>query len=125
MRTRLVLLIAGVMMLGSACATSPPPTPPSVDVSGTWEGVWSAFEGSGGAGEIRGIFRQDGATLYGNFEVRGQGQNVNRTYVSGVVAGNQVKLFAPSEGLLVVEGDEMTGTVQGIVSARVQLRRQP
>ena len=123
MRTCLVLLIAGVMMLGSACATTPPPPPPSVDVSGTWEGTWSAFEGSGGAGEVRGIFRQDGATLYGNFEIKNP--TVNRTYVNGIVSGNQVKLLAPSEGFLVVNGDEMTGEVRGIVAARVKLRRQP
>jgi hypothetical protein len=127
MRTCRVLLIAGVMMLGSACATAPPSPPPSVDVSGTWAGTWSAFEGSGGAGQIRGIFRQDGATLYGNFEINNPAVDppVNRTYVSGTVIANQVRLLAPSEGLLVVDGDEMNGEVRGIVAARVKLRRQP
>jgi hypothetical protein len=126
MRIRFLPLIAGVMMLGSACATAPPPPPPSVDVSGTWEGNWEAFESSAGGGGIRGVFRQDGATLYGNFEIQTQGPNpISRTYVSGVVRANQIQLLAPNEGLLVVDGNEMSGTLQGIMAARVKLRRQP
>lgn len=123
MRALLGVLIVGVMFIAPACATVPPPPPPSVDVSGTWAGTWSAFEGAGGSGQLRGIFRQDGATLHGDFEV--SGPKVNRTYVSGMVMGNEIKLFAPSEGSLVVNGDEMTGTVQTIVSGRIMLRRQP
>ena len=126
MRIRSLLLIAGVMMLGFACATAPPPPPPSVDVSGTWEGNWEAFERSAGGGGIRGVFRQDGATVYGNFEIQNQGPNpISRTYVSGVVRANEIQLLAPTEGLLVVDGNEMSGTIQGIMAARVKLRRQP
>ena len=126
MRALLGLLIGGVMVAVSACATAPPPPPPSVDVSGTWVGKWSAFEGTGGSGDLKGIFRQDGATLYGNFEVSpADNPTINRTYVSGMVAGNEIKLFAPSAGSLVVNGDEMTGTVQGIVKGEIKLHRQP
>jgi len=127
MRTRSLLLIAGVMMLGLACATAPSaPPPPSVDVSGTWEGSWEALERSAGGGGIRGVFRQDGATLYGNFEIQTQGPNpISRTYVSGVVRANEIQLLAPNEGLLVVDGNEMSGNIQGIMAARVKLRRQP
>jgi len=126
MRIRSLLLIAGVMMLGVACATAPPPPPPSVDVSGTWEGNWEAFESSAGGGGIRGVFRQDGATVYGNFEIQNQGPSpISRTYVSGVVRGNEMQLLAPTEGLLVVDGNEMRGTIQGIMAARIKLRRQP
>jgi hypothetical protein len=124
MRVLLGVLIAGVMVAWSACATAPPPPPPSVDVSGTWAGTWSAFEGAGGTGDLNGIFRQDGATLYGNFELRNP-TTTQYSYVSGVVRANEITLFAPSEGSLVVNGDEMTGTVQGIVKGRVKLRRQP
>ena len=123
MRALLGVLVLGVLVVVSACAPVPPPPPPSVDVSGTWAGTWSAFEGKGGSGELRGIFRQDGATVYGNFEI--SSPTVNRTYVSGMVSGNEVKLFAPSEGRLIVNGDEMTGTVQSIVTGTVVLRRQP
>ena len=127
MRALLGLLIGGVMVAVSACATAPPPPPPSVDVSGTWAGKWTAFEGTGGSGDLKGIFRQDGATLYGNFEVSSPSANptINRTYVNGTVTGNEIKLFAPSAGSLVVTGDEMTGTVQGIVKGEIKLHRQP
>ena len=125
MRVVIGWLIAGVMIAATACATTPAPAPEptSVNVSGTWVGVWWAFEGEGGAGELRGIFRQDGTNLYGNFEIKGR--KVNRTFVSGVVTGNEVHLGAPAQGLLVVNGDEMTGTVQGIVEAQITLHRQP
>lgn len=123
MRALITVLIGGLMVAVSACATTPPPAPPSVDVSGTWVGTWSAFEGTGGSGDLKGEFRQDGATLYGNFELKDP--SVHRTYVSGMVTGNEIKLFGPSEGSLVVVGDEMTGTVLGIVRAQVKLRKQP
>jgi hypothetical protein len=124
MRVLLGLLIGSVMAVVSSCATAPPPPPPpAVDVSGTWVGTWWAFEGTGGSGDLRGIFRQDGATLYGNFEV--SNPTVTRTYVSGVISGNEIKVFAPSAGRLVVNGDEMTGVIQGIVRGEIRLRRQP
>ena len=123
MRVVIGWLIVGVMIAATACASTPPPTPPSVDVSGTWVGVWWAFEGQGGGGELRGIFRQDGTNLYGNFEIKGR--TINRTFVSGVVTGNEVRLGAPAQGVLLVNGDEMTGTVQGIVEAKITLHRQP
>jgi len=127
MRTCRLLLIIVTIMLALGCAASPPPTPPSVDVSGTWVGTWAAFQGTGGAGQIRGEFRQDGATVYGNFEINNPAVDppVSRTYVNGMVFGNQLKLYAPSEGLLVVEGNEMTGDVQTIVLSTIKLRRQP
>jgi len=125
MRALLALLIGCLAVVVSSCATAPPPppAPPAVDVSGTWVGTWWAFEGAGGSGELRGIFRQDGATLYGNFELATP--NVTRTYVSGMVTGNEIRVFAPSEGRLVVDGDRMTGVVQGIVRGEIRLRRQP
>jgi len=126
MRALSGILIGVVMVAISACASVPPPAPPSVDVSGTWEGTWTAFEGPSGAGDVRGVFRQDGATLYGNFELRDQNNPaIRRTYVSGVVTGSEVRLFAPNEGNLIVNGDEMAGSVQGIVRAQVRLRKQP
>ncbi|HXJ83118.1 MAG TPA: hypothetical protein VMS64_31100 [Candidatus Methylomirabilis sp.] len=123
MRALLGVLIAGVLVAASACTPVPRPVPPTVDVSGNWIGSWTAFEGTGGSGELRGTFRQDGATLYGNFEIRNT--QVNRTYVNGMVVGNEVRLFAPAEGTLVVNGDEMSGTVQAIVKGRIVMRRQP
>lgn len=122
MRVLVGWLIAGAMVAASACAT-PPVAGPGVDVSGTWAGTWWAFEGDGGSGDLRGVFRQDGANLYGNFEASGRA--LNRTFVSGTVIGNEIRMSAPAQGTLVVTGNEMTGTVQGIVATRITLRRQP
>jgi hypothetical protein len=116
------LLTGGVMVALSACATMPPLPPPSVDVSGDWVGTWLAFQGRGGSGDMKGTFLQDGTTLHGEFEIRNP--KVNRTYVSGMVTGNEIKLFAPEEGSLVVNGDEMTGTFAGIVRGQIHLRRE-
>jgi hypothetical protein len=120
MRALLGLLTGGLIVAVSACATMPSP-PPSVDVSGAWVGKWSAFQGAGG-GDLRCTFLQDRATLHGELDIRNP--TVNRTYVSGRVSGNEITLLAPEEGRLVVNGDEMTGTVQGIVRGRIQLRRE-
>ena len=120
MRTLAGLVMGAVMVAAAACATAPPA--PSVNVSGNWAGTWWAYEGSGGSGDLRGIFQQDGATLYGQFEVTGP--VVNRTFISGIVAGNEVRLTGPSQGTLVVSGNEMSGVVHGLVPARVTLRRQ-
>jgi hypothetical protein len=122
MRVLLGLLTAGVMVALSACATRPAPPAPSVDVSGTWVGKWSAFQGTGGSGDLKGTFLQDWATVHGEFLI--SNPRVNRTYVSGMVLGNEIKLFAPEEGSLVVNGDEMTGTIQGIVRGQIYLRRE-
>src|SRR5262245_56821627 len=47
MRALLSLLTWGLVVAVSACATTPSPPPPTVDVSGTWVGTWSALQGSG------------------------------------------------------------------------------
>ena len=124
MRALIGLLIGAMMAAAAGCATAPPPPAPSVDVSGNWIGTWAAFEGTGGSGDLRGSFAQSGATLYGNFEII-TGSTVNRTFVSGTVAGNQVELTAPATGILTVTGNEMSGVVQGLVHSRVMLRKQP
>ena len=126
MRWLLILLIA---IATAACETAPSappsgPAPPGVNVSGNWAGTWSAFEGSGGKGEMKGQFVQEGATVRGDFEVRGP-QHMNHTYVSGTVVGNELRLQVPSHGTLVMNGNEMEGTFSGIMTIQVSLRKQP
>jgi len=124
MRMPLALLIGGLVLAASACSTAPPgPAPPAVNVSGNWAGTWWAFEGEGGSGILRGMFLQEGPRVSGQFEVIGR--QVNTTFVSGHVTGNEVRLTTPARGTLVVTGTEMTGTVDGVAVTRVTLRRQP
>jgi len=121
MRALIGFVIAGIGLMASACASAPPP-PPSVDVTGNWAGTWAAYEGVGGGGEVRGKFAQTGATLYGDFDIIGQ-QGTTRTAVSGTVTGNEVRLTAPSTGVLTVTEDQMVGIVYGLVHSKVTLRR--
>ena len=121
MRALIGLVVAGIALVASACASAPPP-PPSVDVTGNWAGTWFAYEGAGGAGEVRGRFAQTGATLYGDFDVIGQ-HGTTRTAVTGTVTGNEVRLTAPSTGVLTVTNNEMVGVVQGLIHSKVTLRR--
>jgi len=115
-------LTATVMLMAAACATTAPPAPPSVDVSGNWAGDWQAFAGAGGSGKMWGTFRQEVSTVRGDFTIVTTREN--RTFVSGSISGNVITLEAPNGGRLVVDGDEITGVVNGIVDANVKLTRE-
>jgi len=122
MRTVPALLIGSVMIVASACATTAP-SAPAVNVSGSWTGTWSYENASLGGGDARGTFQQDGDKLSGRFDVTGP--VVNRTAnIVGVVSGNEVKLSQPSSGTLTVNGNEMTGWINGLNPAKLTLRRQ-
>lgn len=120
------LLIAGMALLASACATAPeiPPVPPPlVSVTGNWAGTWWTFDGAGGSGRLSGTLFQRGAMVSGEFVVAGRA--VNTTFVSGNVVGNEFQVSTPAPGRLLVNGDEMTGIVYGLAESRITLRRQP
>ena len=122
MRIRFGLLISGVMIIASACATTSS-APPAVNVTGSWNGTWSYENASLGGGDARGTFQQDGDKLSGRFDVTGP--VVNRTAnIVGVVSGNEVKLSQPSSGTLTVNGNEMTGWINGLNPAKLTLRKQ-
>jgi hypothetical protein len=128
MRTALRALLVGTMIATSACATTTTPTtPPSVNVTGKWAGDWAFQNSTLGAGTLNGTFQQDGAKLSGNFVIVGGGGAVRSpaATVVGFVSGNQIILSQPSSGTLTVNGNEITGTVNGLDAARVTLRKQP
>jgi hypothetical protein len=106
----------------SGCATGST-APPSVNVSGNWVGTWQYDNVQMGSGDIRGSFQQSGAQLSGNFNVTGP--VINRVaIVTGAVSGNEILLSQPSSGRLTVNGDMMTGTINGLNVAKVTLRKQ-
>lgn len=125
MRTLASLLIAGMMVLTYGCAATLPkaPRPASVNVSGNWVGTWWAYDGEGGSGELRGTLLQDGTVVNGQFVV--SGRVVNTTFVAGTVSGSELLLSTPAPGSLLVNGDEMTGVVNGLTPSRITLRKQP
>lgn len=116
----LVALIGGV----TACASTQPP--PSVDISGKWQGTWvSTNQPAGGSGQIEMTVAQTGAKWAGNMLVTG-GLNDPSGLTEGFVTGNQVEIAVPAgmTGRLTVTGDEMTGSIAGMSGAKVTLRRQ-
>ena len=126
MRTSFGLLLVTVMIAASACATTPAAAP-TVDVTGKWAGDWSFENPSLGGGTLSGSFQQDGSKVSGNFAIVGGGSAVRypSATIFGTVSGNEVRLSQPSSGTLTVNGNQMSGIINGLDAARVTLRRQP
>jgi hypothetical protein len=121
---RLVWLVVGVALLGQAgCATTQ--APPTVDVSGKWQGDWVGLVLGEGAGQIQMDVKQSGSRFSGNVLVTGR-SNDPSGLTEGYVTGNQVEITVPAgvTGTLTVKGDEMSGTIAGMSGAKVTLRRQ-
>ena len=120
-------LLVGVLVLAIAgCATTTPTTmaPPSVDVRGKWSGRWSFENPGAGGGEAAMELQQTGADVAGNLTL--VGPTVNKSsYFEATVTGDLLVLKAPyGSGTLTVQGDEMSGIVNGIMPATVTMRRQ-
>ena len=122
MRTIFGFLLVSVMIVASGCATAPA-APPSVNVTGNWVGKWQYQTPSNGSGDVRGTFQQDGAKLIGNFNVTGPVVN-NVANITGLVSGNEIQLQMPSSGHLTVNGNEITGYINGLNVANLTLRKQ-
>jgi len=122
MRTIFGFLLVSVMIVASGCATAPA-APPSVNVTGNWVGKWQYQNPSNGSGDVRGTFQQDGAKLTGNFNVTGPVVN-NVANITGLVSGNEIQLQMPSSGRLTVNGNEITGYINGLNVANLTLRKQ-
>jgi len=121
---RFLWLVVGVVLLGQAgCATTQ--APPTVDVSGKWQGDWVGLVLGEGAGQIQMDVKQSGSRFSGNILVTGR-SNDPSGLVEGYVTGNQVEITVPAgvTGTLTVQGDEMSGTISGMSGAKVTLRRQ-
>jgi hypothetical protein len=116
-------MLAGVVLVLSACASSTPSAPPSVDVTGRWVGTWNYENPTLGGGQISGTFKQEGSKLAGKFDVTGPVVN-NTAEVIGFVSGNELRISQPSSGWFTVTGNQMTGTINGLNVAKITLRKQ-
>ena len=125
MRLAKCFLVAAVVLASTGCATAPtaPMAPPLVNVTGKWQGTWMFDSIALGGGQIIMDLQQTGAQVTGNVTVTGP--SVNRpTTIQAVVSGSDMKLEGRIPGTLTVSGDQMTGVVDGVVSAKVTLQRQ-
>ena len=124
MRRLLRLLIGAALLASVGCASTQPP--PTVDISGTWQGTWvSTNQPAGGNGQIEMTVKQTGSRYTGNILVTGGGFDPSGL-TEGFVTGNQVEISLPAgmTGRLTVTGDEMKGSLAGMSGATVVLRRQ-
>lgn len=118
------ILAGAVLLLTSACASTPAPSAngPAANVAGTWQGTWDA--GGGKNGFMRVVLEQDGTRIRGNSSIGGFAGYGGA--FEGFVEGNRVRITNSngSGGLeLTVNGEEMQGyTLQ--FGNRVLLRRQ-
>ena len=119
-------LAVGLMMMGLAgCASgSMQQAPPTVDVTGKWQGNWVAREQTQGGGQIQLDIKQTGAKYTGNLLITGA-PNDPTGLTEGYVTGNRVEISVPAgaTGYLTVNGDEMSGLLGGMDGAKVTLKR--
>jgi hypothetical protein len=123
---RWLRLLAVVALLGgpTGCASTQPP--PTIDITGKWQGTWiSANQPAGGSGQIEMSVTQTGSKFAGNVLITGAGNDPSGL-TEGFVTGDQVEISVPAglTGRLTVKGDEMTGRLAGISGFIVTLRRQ-
>jgi hypothetical protein len=118
------LLVVGLMVAIGGCAGASMTEPPSVNVTGKWAGTWSFRNPSLGGGQVTMDLKQDGAKVTGPMSVSGPTSS-EPTNFAGTVSGSTIVLDAAhGSGTFMVKGDEMTGTVFGIMQASVRLTRQ-
>ena len=125
MRTvlRLIAVLALVGGVGACASTQPPPT---IDISGKWQGTWiSTNQPAGGSGQIEMTVTQTGSRFAGNLLVTGSGTDPSGL-TEGFVTGNQVEITVPAgaTGRLTLDGDVLSGKLAGISGWTVTMRRQ-
>ena len=119
------LLVIGLVAVGLSGCASGTSAPPSVDVSGKWQGKWTYQQATLGEGQIVMTLAQTGSKATGNMTVTGA--PIDRSgAVTLLVSGNDVYIVYPTgiTGYLVASGDEMKGQIDGLNPANVILRRQ-
>jgi hypothetical protein len=130
-RGRLGALVIVAALWASGCGTGGV-GPPTVDVTGFWTGTWSAPNMGSSTVDFR--LEQKGSDVTGEMIWRGSmegpraGASINPSgALKGRVAGRTFSFDrspSPVQGDLIVEGDEMRGTVTTTRDAMVRLRRQ-
>jgi hypothetical protein len=123
-RRRWLLIGASALLIaGCASGSGAPTTPPSVNVTGKWAGTWQFTPVAAGSGQVSMDLTQTGADVSGSVMVSGPAVN-QPTTVQGTVVGNEFRLGGRASGTLVVTGDQMSGTVNGLLVATATLTRQ-
>jgi hypothetical protein len=131
MRRLGVALLPLLLLTVAGCSTGATSGPPA-DVRGFWVGTWAAPNMGNGTLEMR--LEQEGADVTGQLVWRGSmegpraGASLNPSgAITGKVVGRTFTFdrgAATGKGDLIVEGDEMHGTMILARDALVRVRRQ-
>jgi len=123
-----MLLFAGVALGAAACAASGSSSmsgaPPATNVTGTWSGTYVFEPSSAGNGLATLQLTQDGSNVKGNLNVQGP-HRFAPAVINGVMSGNDIRVTGPDlTGWMKVNGNQMTGLINGILPVRVTLTKQ-
>src|SRR5262245_33104557 len=122
------MLFLGLVVLSmAACAStmeSTPSAPPTVDITGSWAGQWGYTNASLGGGQISMTVTQTGPKVSGNMQVTGTPVDRNGP-ISGLVSGNELRVLYPTSitGRLTVQGDTMSGQIDGMNPANLTMKK--
>jgi hypothetical protein len=120
------ILIGGVVLGAAACASSGTSTPsaaPASNVTGRWTGTYVFDPPSAGNGLATVNLTQDGSKVKGNLDIQGP-HRFNPFVINGIMSGNDIQVIGPDiTGWMKVAGNEMTGLINGVLPARVTLRK--
>jgi len=121
------IMIALVTLVAAGCAggVGPAAVAPTVDITGTWVGSWVATNPALGSGAIEMTLKQTGSQYSGNLLITGTPTDPSGP-TEGVVSGNEVRILRPTSvtGSLTAQGDSMSGSIAGMLEAKVTLQRQ-
>ena len=120
-----VLVAFAVAGCAGASGVGPATVAPTVDITGKWVGTWVATNPALGSGAIEMTLKQAESQYTGNLTITGTMTDPSG-FTQGVVSGNEVRVLQPTSltGRLTVQGDKMSGLLQGVVAANVTLTRQ-
>ena len=123
-----MLLFGGVALGAAACASSESSTmataPPASNVTGRWAGTYVFEPSSAGNGLATVNLTQNGSQVKGTLEVQGPHRLAPST-VNGVMSGNDIRVTGPDlTGWMKVNGNQMTGLINGVLPLRVNLTKQ-
>ena len=121
------MLIGGLMLVGAAaCSTAPSATsgaPPASDITGTWTGPWMFEPSSAGSGTLTVKWTQNGSQVKGTLDITGPHRG-RAGFTNGIMSGNDIQITGPdATGWFKVNGNEMTGQINGVMPATVTLRK--
>jgi hypothetical protein len=123
MKRRAWLLLATALVITAGCASSTPSAPPSVDVTGNWAGTWVYEASSAGSGTAQLSLTQKGSAVTGQLNI--QGGRATSGPVTGTVSGNVLSLqHSQVTASGVVNGDQITGTGNGVLAGKFTLNRR-